>query len=289
MFRTIARFSGKLIAHDLTKVGALPERVRRAVRDEQDQAERLISWCQLALVLFFGAFYLVGAKPADRPMHFQPVPWALAAYLVATLVRIVWSHRTRLPRWSLAGSILIDMSLLFGLIWSFHIQYAQPPAFYLKAPTILYVFIFIALRALRFDAALVLLAGFTAAAGWIALVVYAASYGPDAMPITRDYVRYMTSNMILIGAELDKIVAILVVSMLLAWSLLRAQRTLVSAVAGTSAVRELRRFFSDDVADVITGSEESVKPACATPPRCSSICAASPNSRAACHPIRPCS
>ena len=30
----------------------------------------------------------------------------------------------------------------------FHIQYGQPAAFYLKAPTVLYVFIFIALRAL---------------------------------------------------------------------------------------------------------------------------------------------
>ncbi len=260
MAKSISQILTKLVAQDLTTVGALPERVRRAVRDEQDQAERLISWCQLALVVFFGVFYLVGTKPADRPMRFQPVPYALAAYLVATLVRIVWSHRTRLPRWSLAGSILIDMSLLFGLIWSFHIQYAQPPAFYLKAPTILYVFIFIALRALRFDAALVLLAGVAAAGGWIALVVYAATFGPDAMPITRDYVRYMTSNLILIGAEIDKVVAILVVSLLLAWSLLRAQRTLVSAVAGTSAVRELRRFFSDDVADVITGSEESIKP-----------------------------
>ena len=57
------------------------------------------------------------------------------------------------------------MSLLFGLIWSFHLQYGQPPSFYLKAPTLLYVFIFIALRALRFAPTYVLAAGLTAALG----------------------------------------------------------------------------------------------------------------------------
>lgn len=251
---------GSIFTRDLTKAVELPERVRRAIRLEQDQAERLISWCQLALVLFFAVFYASSPKPADRPMTFEPVPLALGLYFVATLIRIVWCHRTRLPAWSLVGSVLIDMGLLFGLIWSFHLQYGQPPSFYLKAPTVLYVFIFIALRALRFEAWLVLLAGAVAALGWVAMVLYAANFGTDAMPITRDYVRYMTSNAILIGAEIDKIVAILVVSAVLSWALLRAQRTLVSAVSGTTAVRELSRFFSADVADAITQSAESIKP-----------------------------
>jgi len=145
------------------------------------------------------------------------------------------------------------------LISSFHIEYSQPPSFSLKAPTLLYVFIFIGLRALRFDARYVLLAGATAAAGWIALVAYAAS-DPGGMPITRDYVRYMTSASILIGAEVDKIVSILVVSVLLAWSLSRARRTLIRAVREGSAARELKRFFAVDVAQAITHADESVRP-----------------------------
>ena len=62
------------------------------------------------------------------------------------------------------------------LIWSFHRTYQQPPSFYLKAPTLLYVFIFIALRALRFDARYVLLAGGTAIIGWAILMIYAAVF-----------------------------------------------------------------------------------------------------------------
>jgi hypothetical protein len=46
--------------------------------------------------------------------------------------------------------------LLLVLIWSFHIQYMQPPSFSLTATTLLSVFIFIALRALGVDAGYVL-------------------------------------------------------------------------------------------------------------------------------------
>jgi adenylate cyclase len=242
------------------RTSTLPERVRRAIRDEQDRAERLIGWCQMALVLFFAAFYVAAPKPADQPMHLQPVPVALALYFGATLARLAWTRRRRVGGAGIAVSIVVDMALLFGLIWSFHVQYAQPPAFYLKAPTLLYVFIFIALRALRFEAWPVLFAGVVAAIGWIAMVAYAALAGADDMPITRDYVRYLTSNTILVGAEIDKVVSIVVVSAILGWALHRARRMLVTAVAGTSAARELRRFFSAEVASAITSAEESVRP-----------------------------
>ena len=82
------------------------------------------------------------------------MPYALAAYFGFTVLRLGLAYRGRLPGWLLSLSVVIDMALLMGLIWSFHLQYHQPPSFYLKAPTLLYVFIFIALRALRFEARL---------------------------------------------------------------------------------------------------------------------------------------
>jgi adenylate cyclase len=68
----------------------------------------------------------------------------------------------------LGAFVVVDVVLLLVLIWSFHIQYLQPPSFSLKAPALLLAFIFIALHALRVDAGYVLLAGFVAAAGWTA-------------------------------------------------------------------------------------------------------------------------
>ena len=67
-------------------------------------------------------------------------------------------------------------------IWSFHIEYSQPAAFYLKAPTLLYIFIFIALRALTLAPGYVLFTGLAAAAGWLALVGYALA-GTDGMAL----------------------------------------------------------------------------------------------------------
>ena len=79
---------------------------------------------------------------------FSPVTWALAIYFGLNVFGLVWARRTGLPNWAVYISIIFDIAILMILIWSFHIQYDQPPSFYLKAPTLLYVFIFIALRAL---------------------------------------------------------------------------------------------------------------------------------------------
>jgi len=236
----------------------LPERVRNTIRDQQDASEILIGWVQLGVVSLFGTLYLLAPKTFTQEAEFAPVPWVLGGYLAFTLIRLAVSLRRRTPQWLLYVSVVVDMALLFVLIWSFHRQYMQPPAFYLKAPTLLYVFIFIALRALRFEARFVVLAGLVAALGWTLLAFYAVS-GPDGMKmITRDYVLYMTSNSVLIGAEIDKIVSILTVTAIIAVAIGRARRLLVRAVVGGAAAHDLARFFAPEIAQQITASEQEV-------------------------------
>jgi adenylate cyclase len=257
----------------------LPARVERAIRAAHDNAERTIGWFQLGVVVFFALFYLLAPRPSDHVLDAKlmamlpgmlapaiaavlakPVPWALSVYFAATVVRLIWCGRGPLPGWSLVGSIVIDTMLLMALIWSFHIQYQQPPAFYLKAPTLMYVFIFIALRALRFDERYVLIAGAVAAAGWLTLVGYAALVDERGTVVTHNYVEYMSSPLILWGAEIDKVVTILMVSVLLYLAIRNARRTLVRALAEGEAAHDLKRFFSDDVAEQITGADERVQP-----------------------------
>jgi len=235
----------------------LPERVRLAVRDQEDATERLISWMQLGIVVTFGALYFASPKPDGAA--FAPVPWALGIYLALTLVRLVWSHAGRLPDWALAVSVFVDVTLLMVLIWSFHIQYMQPPSFYLKAPTLLYVFIFIALRAMRFDARFVILAGALAALGWATLIAYVVYADPGDTMITRDYVHYLTSNSVLLGAEFDKIISILVVTALIAVALYRGKDLLVRSVSEQTAARELSRFFAPEIAERIKGAEDHIR------------------------------
>jgi len=236
----------------------LPERVREAIQSQGDATERLIGWIQLAVVLTFATLYAVSPKTFPAGQTFQPVPWVIGAYALFTLLRLVLAYRISLPGWFLIVSIVFDMALLFGLIWSFHLQYQQPASFYLKAPTLLYVFIFIALRALRFEARFVIAAGLAAAAGWLVLVFYVITIDPSDTMITRDYVAYMTSNSILLGAEFDKMVSILMVAAILGVALIRGRALLVRAVSEGVAARELSRFFAPEVAERIRGADQEV-------------------------------
>jgi adenylate cyclase len=236
----------------------LPERVRQAISDQQDRSEILIGWFQLAVVITFGTLYLFSPKTFSAESPFAPVPWALSFYLGLTVVRLVWAHKSRLPTWSLTFSVIFDMALLMVLIWSFHLQYDQPASFYLKAPTLLYVFIFIALRALRFEARFVVLAGVVAALGWGLMILYVVTNDPGDMMITRDYVQYMTSNSILLGAEFDKIISILVVTAIIAVALQRAKGLLVRSVAEQTAAQELSRFFAPAIARKIKASDQQI-------------------------------
>src|SRR5215472_12441663 len=101
----------------------------------------------------------------------------------------------------------------------------------------MYVFIFIAMRTLRFEPAYVLLAGGCAALGWLGLFLYAV-WGPQFPGFTHSYVSYATSYQILRGAEIDKI---LVVTVILAFSVARGRQLLARSVAGESAASDLSR------------------------------------------------
>jgi len=234
-----------------------PERVRGLIASQQLQSEVLIGWVQFALILFWVVLYALAPK-TSAGTRFLPVPWVLGAFLLVTVLRLVLAHRHRLTPPLLVAGVVLDMALLMGLIWSFHLQYEQPAPFYLKAPTLLYVFIFIALRALRFEPLYVVAAGLAGAAGWVALLVYAAMSGE--MAVTRNYVAYMTSNSVLVGAEVDKILSILLVTAVLALGLVRAQRILYRAVADSVIARDLSRFVSPEVAARITSAARELKP-----------------------------
>ncbi|HEY4634972.1 MAG TPA: adenylate/guanylate cyclase domain-containing protein [Rhodospirillales bacterium] len=238
---------------------SLPERVRRSITLQQIESERLIGWVQLLLVVIFGTLYAVAPKTA-MSAGFHPVPWVLSVYFVFTLIRLVGSYRGQLPNWLLMVSVVMDMSLLMILIWSFHLQYMQPPSFYLKAPTMVYVFIFIALRALRFEPKFILVAGAAAAAGWLMLMLYVVLSNPADRMVTRDYVTYLTSNSVLIGAEVDKILSILLVTLVLAVAIMRAERVLSRAVLEGAAAKDLSRFVSAEVADRIKTADKAIEP-----------------------------
>ena len=234
----------------------LPQRLIVAIRQQQDNSEILISAIQILIGVVFASLYTLSPKTFAADTTFAPVPWALSIYLIFSLIRLRLAIAGKLPDGLLYFSAVLDVALLLGLIWSFHWQYNQPPSFYLKAPTLLYVFIFIGIRSLHFDPRFVIATGVSAAIGWLLMLSYVILTDANHTMITKDYVEYMTSNSLLIGAEFDKIISILLVTGVLALALQRARQLLVESVIESSAARDLSHFVPDVIAQRVTQSEE---------------------------------
>lgn len=236
--------------------GVLPARVARAIEVQRQNGEVLVGWVQAALLAIFTALYLAAPSTAPPDAVLKPVPWALGIYGCFTALRLYLAYAGRLSLAYRIISVFADVLFLMGTIWSFHIQYAQPAAFYLKAPTLLYVFIFIALRALSVSPAYVLFAGITAAAGWLLLLGYALSAPGGMALVTRDYIEYINSAKILIGGELDKVISILLAAGVLSVAAARSRELLHHAVADQAAAAQLSRFFSPDIAARLLRADE---------------------------------
>jgi adenylate cyclase len=233
----------------------LPDRVAEILRQEDRTSERLIIRVQFVLAAALAILYLVTPRPGDAPMTvLAPVPLVILAYAVFTAIRLVISLRGPLPGWLVIPSIVMDVGLLLLLIWSFHLDYGQPAGFSLKVPAFAFLVVFIALRALRFDHRLVLTAGVSAAAGW-ALLTAAAVTAAGPSGITHNFVDHVSGMHILVGAEVEKIIAILIVTAVLTMGAWRAHKTLIAAVREEAAVKEIRRFLSKGVADQIAGAD----------------------------------
>jgi adenylate cyclase len=236
----------------------LPARLRDLVQEQENRAEQLIGWIQLAVVASFGLLYSIAPQPEDAPARvlYDPVVIVLLLYSAFTIGRLALAYHWRLPSPVLILSILADIGLLIALIWAFHERYGQTPPFSLKAPTFVYMFVFIALRTLRFDHRYVLVAGIAAAVGWLGLVGFVLkTAGTDV--ITRSFVAYLNSNRVLLGAEFDKVFALLLVTAVLAFAVSRSRSLVVTAIRDEAALRDLSRFFGQGISDtvVLAGDE----------------------------------
>jgi adenylate cyclase len=246
-----------LLAAALPARMPVPMRVRREFEREQYRSELLVTTVQLAIAALLAILYAAtppGFAP-DAPI--EAVPLGLTLFVVLALLRLYFALTGQLSRWLLGLTVVGEMAVLIFVIWAYHVQYEQPARFSLKSTEFAYVFILIALRALRFEPVWVILSGLTAAAGWLLLIRYALDHA-TGNPVTHDYVTALRSTQIHYGGEFDKLLAILMVTAVLALALARARALLAKAVSGQQAVADLSLFFDDSVARRITGSELEV-------------------------------
>lgn len=236
----------------------MPTQVEAAIREQENRGEVLAKIFQLFIALVWGLLYFF--SPQVRSQSFQIIPAAIGIYVFVNGLLLFWATRRRLPNWAIYFSIIFDMTLLYVVIWRFHVLLDQPAAFYLKAPTMTFVFVFIALRALRYDPRFVLVAGTAAVVGWLVMVGYAMFGDPKRVDLADSFVQYATSDAVLPGAELEKILSMILVSAIIGLSLYRGRALLVRAATETMAARRLSRFFDSSVVEDIRTGENGLLP-----------------------------
>lgn len=237
----------------------LPPRVQARVRQEEWNAEILIGVVQVLAILTFCVLYGI-ARLSNPPLRMmvQPIPVVLALYALFTAIRLTLAIVRKLNSALLALSVVVDIAVLMALIWTFQFGSSAPPSIYLKSSTLMYVFILIALRALRQDAFYVILAGGTAVVFWAALLAYAYVVSGPRLMLTHNFTEYATSPAELLGAEFDKFVSIAMVSAVLAFTVIRGRRLLVETARGELALNDFSRFVDPAVADRLRSAHSEV-------------------------------
>jgi len=217
------------------------------LRDYDVRGEKSIAIAQAGICCFVLVLHLV----AQYSSHLQSVnPWVLiilGALIASSFLRFMAARTKPLREWSLEIFNIVDVAIFLSLIWSYQIAYDHAASGVLKSPSMTLLFVLIALRALRLHPVPLLITGATAFAGWGVIAVLAALKGGSGA-ITQDYVQYLTSHDILIGAEVEKLVAIAALTLFLVMATYKARKLLSKATdaadyaeALDSAKRNLER------------------------------------------------
>ncbi len=221
---------------------------------QQYKSEQLVVGVQIAVVTLFFIinFFTPATYSPDAPVRSSSL--GLSLFTILILMRLWFVYTKQLTPLFLGFSVITEMALLLFIIWTYYLQYETTATINLKNSHINFVFVLIALRALRFEPKWVLLSGFTAVIGWT-VIVWQSIANSGMSVITWDYITYASTRSVYLGAEFDIILSILLVTLIIALVLKRAQETLYQAIEQTAAANDLARFFDTEVAAKIKHSE----------------------------------
>ena len=177
-------------------------RVTNDLKTLQYKSELNVAFLQLAVILLFALFYnfFPTSHTPDAPI--KSAPLGLALFTILVLVRLWFSYTKQLSNLFMGVAAVTEMALLMFIIWSYHIQFEDSPLINLQNSYLYYVFILIALKALRFEPIWVILSGVTAAIGWC-IILWHAIDSTHINVLTWDYLTYTSTLSVHLGAEFD--------------------------------------------------------------------------------------
>lgn len=242
------------------------KRFRQTLKDYDKKGEIFIALCQIATAGLIFLFYIIdqtisGSYQAsiDNIAASEEYGWSSENYfLVIALLSLSILSVFRIYM-VLSGTMtdrfmdfLTVIDILCALLIIFGNEYIHNHSLEesLKSPLFVILYVFIAIRTMRFNPRPVLVSGIAAAAGWTFMVLLSVALdGTDA--VARNYTDYLASPKILISAEFEKIIAILALTGCLAYAN-RQVRTFISKAA-----------HGEDYAEALKQSEQNVKNAMA--------------------------
>ncbi len=198
--------------------------IKDKIELENSKAELFSTYAQFVFLMFILFVYLLSPKGFSQT-QFEPVKLAFWIYLPVLCVRWFLVSRDRLRNWQEYVFIVIDVFILTGLIWSFHLQYASPLTLSLRSPTFLYYFVFLSLRALSFRISHVVVFVLAFIVSWSSMV-FLALHSSD-LQISRSFKDILLPNTFILGVEIDKMLALLMGASVIAFSIYRKRLLLV--------------------------------------------------------------
>jgi signal transduction histidine kinase len=217
------------------------------------RSETFAANIQLGLVGLLFLIYIISPAPQDRVGDAMNATTQslIVALLLSDFRRAVPGLMTRSAGVSFMVSAAEAATICY-LIYSYHLQYALPLGAVLKSPTYAYFFVFIGLRAFSLRPGRVAFAGLAFALSWLALV-YLASAASGDMPTTTSFSEYVLTGKLLIGAEIDKCIAVLLFTAVMALCTVRARSLIVRMVEQNTKIQQFEAQARADEFNRLTG------------------------------------
>ena len=172
--------------------------------------QRVLDTISFLVPAFLFSAFALSPKASDLENAFVQFGM-LSLFLLGSGFRLI-SGWKRLRSYRLQiGSALFDIGCLFAFLTIIPLAYGSPFAVSLKAPTANLLYVFIIARVVLFDIRLVAWSGVSAALGWVALTALSIA-DPSSPGITREFAEYTMSGKILIGAQVEHVISILLVT-----------------------------------------------------------------------------
>ena len=185
---------------------------------EEKKAEKIVSLVQLSALILIFIIYLLSPKGFSSS-SFQPVEIVFSIYIPILFFRLLLASTEKLSSAILYFLLLCDLFLLTALIWSYHIQYESLVTLSLRSPTFLYYFVFLAVRCLSYNYKQALFILFCINIFW-SFIVFTAIHS-DEIQISSRYAEYLNPNTVLLGIEIDKLIALNLAGLFICYALYR--------------------------------------------------------------------